>query len=191
MGAESGSQRILDAMEKGTRVEQIPVATRLLHDAGIEVGFFLQFGYPGERWEDIALTLQMVRECRPDDIGISVSYPLPRTPFHERVKAQLGDKQNWVDSSDMMPMFQATYVPEFYRALHALAHAEFRARKPGVKRAVAILKLPVLKWRVDRLARLSPRRTPVIDPADSHAPGRGGTERAASLRRREEGPWRQ
>ena len=61
-----------------------------------------------------------------------------------------------------MPMFQATYVPEFYRALHALAHAEFRARKPGVKRAVAFLKLPVLKWRVDRLARLSPRRTPVI-----------------------------
>jgi radical SAM superfamily enzyme YgiQ (UPF0313 family) len=162
MGAESGSQRILDAMEKGTRVEQIPAATRLLRDAGIEVGFFLQFGYPGERWEDIALTLRMVRECRPDDIGISVSYPLPHTPFHERVKAQLGDRQNWVDSSDITPMFQATYVPAFYRALHALAHAEFRSRKPGVKRAVALLKLPVLKWRVGRLARLSPGRAPVI-----------------------------
>src|SRR5438045_9271021 len=48
LGAESGSQRILDAMEKGTRVDQIAYATRLLHDAGVEVGFFLQFGYPAE-----------------------------------------------------------------------------------------------------------------------------------------------
>jgi anaerobic magnesium-protoporphyrin IX monomethyl ester cyclase len=162
MGAESGSQRILDAMEKGTRVEQIPAATRLLREAGIEVGFFLQFGYPGEVWDDITQTLRMVRECQPDDIGISVSYPLPRTPFYERVKAQLGDKQNWVDSSDILPMFQATYVPEFYRALHALAHAEFRSRKPGIKRAAALLKRPLLEWRVARLARLSPDRAPVM-----------------------------
>ena len=57
---------------------------------GIEVGFFLQFGYPGETREDIEQTLQMVRACRPDDIGVSVSYPLPGTPFYERVEAQLG-----------------------------------------------------------------------------------------------------
>src|SRR5579864_3692706 len=52
VGAESGSQRILDAMEKGTRVEQIYEAARRLRAAGIEVGFFLQFGYPGETRED-------------------------------------------------------------------------------------------------------------------------------------------
>jgi len=61
IGAESGSQRILDAMEKGARVEQIAHATRLLHDAGVEVGFFLQFGYPGETRDDIERTLEMVR----------------------------------------------------------------------------------------------------------------------------------
>ena len=94
-------------MEKGTRVEQIAAAARRLHDAGIEVGFFLQFGYPGETLEDIELTLQMVRDCRPDDIGVSVSYPLPGTPFHERVKAQLGEKQNWVDSNDLAMMYRA------------------------------------------------------------------------------------
>src|SRR5580692_10136828 len=77
MGAESGSQRTLDAIEVGTRVEQIVEATRWLHEAGIEVGFFLQFGYPGETREDIESTRRMVRDCRPDDIGISVSYPLP------------------------------------------------------------------------------------------------------------------
>ena len=55
--------------------------------AGIEVGFFLQFGYPGEEWEDIEATLALVRELRPDDIGVSVSYPLPGTTFHARVRA--------------------------------------------------------------------------------------------------------
>ena len=129
IGAESGSQRILDAMEKGTRVDQIATATRLLHEAGVEVGFFLQFGYPGETREDIELTLQMVRDCVPDDIGVSVSYPLPGTTFYQRVQAQLGQKQNWVDSNDLAMMYHATYVPDFYRALHALVHAEFRARK--------------------------------------------------------------
>jgi len=129
IGAESGSQRILDAMEKGTRVDQIVQATRWLRSLGIEVGFFLQFGYPGETLQDIDQTLQMVRECRPDDIGISISYPLPGTPFYERVKAQLGEKRNWVDSGDLAMMYRATYVPEFYRALHHLVHAEFRLRK--------------------------------------------------------------
>ncbi len=71
----------------------------------------------------------MVRTCAPDDIGISVSYPLPGTTFYQRVQAQLGQKQNWVDSNDLAMMYHATYVPDFYRALHALIHAEFRARK--------------------------------------------------------------
>ena len=129
IGAESGSQRILDAMEKGTRVDQIANAARLLHGAGVEVGFFLQFGYPGETREDIDRTLEMVRDCAPDDIGVSVSYPLPGTTFYQRVQAQLGQKQNWVDSNDLAMMYHATYVPDFYRALHALVHAEFRGRK--------------------------------------------------------------
>jgi anaerobic magnesium-protoporphyrin IX monomethyl ester cyclase len=129
IGAESGSQRILDAMEKGTRVEQIGDATRLLREAGVDVGFFLQFGYPGETREDIDRTLEMVRTCAPDDIGVSVSYPLPGTTFYQRVQAQLGQKQNWVDSNDLAMMYHATYVPDFYRALHGLVHAEFRARK--------------------------------------------------------------
>ena len=97
IGAKSGSQKILDAMEKGDKVEDIYHARRLLRARDIEVGFFLQFGYSGEDWNDIQRTLQMVRDCMPDDIGISVSYPLPGTKFFERVKMELGDKQNWID----------------------------------------------------------------------------------------------
>lgn len=125
VGAESGSQKILDAMEKGTTVEQIYEATALLHAAGIRVGFFLQFGYPGETKEDIEKTLQVVKDCQPDEIGISVSYPLPGTKFYERVKVQLGEKQNWVDSQDLDLMFAGEYHPDFYRTLHRVVHKKF------------------------------------------------------------------
>ena len=87
VGAESGSQKILDAMDKGTQVSQIYEATRLLKKHGIKPAFFLQFGYPGETMQDIQLTIQMLNDLLPDDIGISVSYPLPVTKFFEQVKS--------------------------------------------------------------------------------------------------------
>lgn len=129
MGAESGSQKVLNAMEKGTQVEQIAEASRQLRAAGIKVAFFLQFGYPGETTEDIEKTLQMVRDCMPDDIGMSVSYPLPGTKFYEKVEAQLGEKKNWTDSADLAMMYQGPYTTEYYRQLHAVLHKEFRARR--------------------------------------------------------------
>jgi len=142
IGAESGSQKILDAMEKGDEVGDIYNAARLLHQHGIEVGFFLQFGYPGETWEDVQKTLKMVRECAPDDIGISVSYPLPGTKFFERVKMELGDKQNWVDSDDLAMLYRGPYPTEFYRVLHGRVHYEFRTwkalRQPSLRGLINI-----------------------------------------------------
>jgi anaerobic magnesium-protoporphyrin IX monomethyl ester cyclase len=126
IGAESGSQKILDAMEKGTTVEQIYTATRCLHEAGINVGFFLQFGYPSETKEDIEKTLRMVKDCRPDEIGVSVSYPLPGTKFYERVKEEMGEKHNWVDSQDLDLMFRGTFSRQYYRTLHRVVHKKFR-----------------------------------------------------------------
>ena len=116
-------------MDKGDTAEDIYNAARLLREKGVEVGFFLQFGYPGETWEDVQKTLKMVRECAPDDIGISVSYPLPGTKFYERVKLELGEKQNWVDSEDLAMLYRGPFPTEFYRILHGRVHYEFRARK--------------------------------------------------------------
>jgi radical SAM superfamily enzyme YgiQ (UPF0313 family) len=124
LGAESGSQKILDAMDKGTRVEQIRLARFNLRQEGIRACYFLQFGYPGETWDDIQKTVELVRETRPDDIGVSVSYPLPGTRFFERVRAQLGTKTNWSDSDDLSMMFQGAYTDKFYHALHDALHAQ-------------------------------------------------------------------
>ena len=124
LGAESGSQKILDAMDKGTRIDQIAKARENLRREGIRACYFLQFGYPGETWQDIQSTIRLVHDTRPDDIGVSVSYPLPGTKFFERVQAQLGEKTNWSDSEDLSMMFQGAYTNEFYRALHDALHAQ-------------------------------------------------------------------
>ena len=139
IGAESGSQKVLDAMEKGTTVEQIVEAADRVHAAGFKIAFFLQFGYPGEDLDDIEATFAMVRRSGPDDIGMSVSYPLPGTKFHERVSAQLGEVRNWVDSDDMAMLFEGPYPTAFYRRLHEVLHMDYRSHRTwqALKRALA------------------------------------------------------
>jgi radical SAM superfamily enzyme YgiQ (UPF0313 family) len=124
MGVESGSQSVLDAMDKGLRLSNIFTARKGLKEAGIRACYFLQFGYPGETWSELQQTIALVRETRPDDIGISFSYPLPGTVFYDRVHAQLGQKRNWTDSDDLCIMFKAAYNTDFYRAVREALHAE-------------------------------------------------------------------
>ncbi|MEP0262719.1 radical SAM protein [Dokdonia sp.] len=126
VGAESGSQKILDAMDKETKVAQIYEATRLLKKKQVKVAFFIQFGYLGETKEDIAKTVSMIKELLPDNLGISVSYPLPGTPFYEKVKDDLQLKANWTDSDDLAMMFQGTFNSEYYKKLHRYVHKEYR-----------------------------------------------------------------
>jgi anaerobic magnesium-protoporphyrin IX monomethyl ester cyclase len=144
IGAESGSQKILDAMDKGTQVKQIYEATKKAHEHGIKVAFFLQFGYPGETREDIEQTLQMVRDLLPDDIGISVSYPLPGTPFYEQVRSELG-RENWYDSQDMAMLYQGPFRTEFYRQLHKVVHKDYRSRKTWQNLGAWLLKPHTLR----------------------------------------------
>lgn len=129
MGAESGSQRILDAMDKGISVAEIHAARERLGRAGIRACFFIQLGYPGEGFDDIMATVELIRAALPDDIGVSVSYPLPGTRFHELVREQLGPKTNWTDSGDLAMMFAGAYRSPFYRHLHHLLHRELELRR--------------------------------------------------------------
>jgi anaerobic magnesium-protoporphyrin IX monomethyl ester cyclase len=129
IGAESGSQKILDAMDKGTTVEQIYRATKLLKEKGIKPAFFLQFGYLGETKEDIEKTINMVLELMPEEIGISVSYPLPGTKFYDIVKDQLKDKANWTDSDELALMYKGTFSPSYYKKLHKYVHKVYRKKQ--------------------------------------------------------------
>jgi radical SAM superfamily enzyme YgiQ (UPF0313 family) len=131
MGVESGAQQVLDAMDKGTRVWQIFEARENLRRHDIRACYFLQFGYPGETWTEIEKTIELVRDTQPDDIGVSVSYPLPGTAFHQTVSSQIGSKENWADSEDLDMMFQGAYTTEFYRALADALHEEVRHGGPA------------------------------------------------------------
>jgi radical SAM superfamily enzyme YgiQ (UPF0313 family) len=135
MGAESGSQRILDAMEKGTTVQQVFRACDNLRRNGIRTGLFLQFGYPEETWDDIQSTIHMLRAAKPDDVGISVTYPLPGTKLHQLVSSGLGQKTNWTESGDLSMIFRGTFSTELYRALARAIHLEVRS--PGESSAIA------------------------------------------------------
>jgi radical SAM superfamily enzyme YgiQ (UPF0313 family) len=146
IGAESGSQKVLDEMDKGTTVEQIYKAADKTRKAGIEIAFFIQFGYLGESWREINLTRKMIRDCIPDDIGISVSYPLPGTKFYNKVKPQLKDKKNWTDSDDLDMMFSGSFPKSFYKLLHRFVHAEYRIWK--IVRRMEWKKFPQLLFNV-------------------------------------------
>ena len=91
---------------------------------GIRVGFFLQLGYLDEQLDDILATRALVAKARPDDIGVSVSYPLPGTKFYQQVKNQLGRKTHWQDSDDLAMMFHGAYDSEFYRSVRDLFHTQ-------------------------------------------------------------------
>ncbi|MFW6201424.1 MAG: B12-binding domain-containing radical SAM protein [Gemmatimonadota bacterium] len=127
MGVESGSQEILDAMDKGSRVEEARRATRTLKRQGMLACWFIQLGYLGEEWEEILMTRDLIREERPDRIGVSVSYPLPGTRFYDMVRERMGRKRNWVDSGDLDMMFHGTYESGFYRTIRDVLHAEVEA----------------------------------------------------------------
>lgn len=129
LGAESGSQEILDAMNKGQTIEEITKARYALSKNGIKAAFFIQFGYLGEKIEDIRKTINMVMDLMPDDIGISISYPLPGTLFHEQVKNELDVKANWSDSDDLALMYKGNFSNEYYRRLHGYLHKLFRRKQ--------------------------------------------------------------
>jgi anaerobic magnesium-protoporphyrin IX monomethyl ester cyclase len=124
LGVESGSQKVLDAMDKGTRVDAARTATRNLREHGIRACWFIQLGYPGEAWDDVLMTRDLIRDERPDEIGVSVAYPLPGTGFYDKVRAQLGPRQNWEDSDDLAVLFSGRYDTALYRRVRDALHRE-------------------------------------------------------------------
>jgi anaerobic magnesium-protoporphyrin IX monomethyl ester cyclase len=130
LGIESGSQKILDAMDKGTTVEAGRSATRLLKAHGVKACWFIQLGYPSESWDDLLATRDLIRDEGPDEIGVSVAYPLPGTLFYERVRAQLGRQRNWKDTGDLAMLFQGTFDSDLYRRVRDILHDEVESGWP-------------------------------------------------------------
>jgi anaerobic magnesium-protoporphyrin IX monomethyl ester cyclase len=100
IGSESGSQRILDAMQRGVKVEEVQLATKLAQQYGMQVGMFLMWGYDGEEFSDIEATVEHVKQANPDIFFTTVAYPIKNTGFYEKVKPKLIYSSDWDSGSD-------------------------------------------------------------------------------------------
>lgn len=146
LGSESGSQRVLDAMERGVRVEAVRSATRRFQDAGIAVGMFLMWGYDGETADDIEATIDHARRTLPDVVLTTVAYPIAGTPYAEAVADRAVATRPWAEGTDRDVVVRGRPSPRYYRAVtrrlhHEVAAARLRRDRPRavVARARATL----------------------------------------------------
>ena len=130
-GAESGSQSMLDAMNKGTTVEQIDQAAELCRRLGIETYFYMMVGYPGETWLDLKRSVALLRRTRPDEFSTTIAYPLPGTPFYDEVRHRLSfagqHTVDWTHTAENRVLFErGRFSTLFYRRVIRWFHSEWR-----------------------------------------------------------------
>jgi anaerobic magnesium-protoporphyrin IX monomethyl ester cyclase len=113
-GAESGSQKVLDSMRKGTTIEQVRKAAHMTKEFGMQAGFFILLGYPDETTADIRATIDFLKETRPDVIGTSVAFPIKGTEFYERVGNRIIPDENWSSRNQNKLLFRGKYPRLYY-----------------------------------------------------------------------------
>ena len=126
IGSESGSQRILNRMQRGVTIEAVQQATKLCREYGIKTGMFLMWGYEGEEIEDIEATIEHVRVSKPDVFLTTVAYPIKGTPYFKRVEEQGRIRENrpWAESSDRELEIVGRRSGEFYQIANQLLRHE-------------------------------------------------------------------
>lgn len=142
IGSESGSQRILDAMERGVSVEQVRHSIKLAQSHGIQVGMFLMWGYEGEELDDIAATVEHVKLSNPDEFFTTVAYPIKGTGYFDKVRDQVELRLDWADSSDRDYVVRGRHGRDYYRLADQWLRNEvaaFRIENEDPARAAELL----------------------------------------------------
>jgi anaerobic magnesium-protoporphyrin IX monomethyl ester cyclase len=118
IGSESGSQRLLDSMDRGVKVEQVQRAIEMSRARKIQSGMFLMWGYEGEEMQDIEATIQHVSKAKPDIFFTTVSYPIKGTPYYKQVRDKLVQLKPWAQTSDREIEITGRHSKKYY------AHAD-------------------------------------------------------------------
>jgi anaerobic magnesium-protoporphyrin IX monomethyl ester cyclase len=160
IGSESGSQRILDSMDRGVKIEQVQQAVAMSRERGIQSGMFLMWGYEGEELEDIEATIKHVSISKPDIFFTTVSYPIKGTPYYKKVSDRLVQLQPWGTSSDRELKIKGRHSQKFYSYADKLLREEVQlARLAGTLAAesesAATLRLNIEQARAGMLSSLS------------------------------------
>lgn len=178
-GAESGSQKVLDAMEKGTTVEQIYKASELCKKLGIKTYFFMMVGYPGEDIEDLKLSVKLLRETLPDEFSTTIAYPLPGTKFYEQVRDRLMfESQDWMldwdyTAENKLLFKREKYNTTFYRWVIRWFHREWKDAWYKAGKDASLfekirnkIELKITRAIVDTLAHVSTSNLVQFQPAE-------------------------
>ncbi|MGH9455814.1 MAG: B12-binding domain-containing radical SAM protein, partial [Terriglobia bacterium] len=124
IGSESGSQRVLDAMQRGVTVEQVRTAVALAKSRRIKTGMFLMWGYEGEDLDDIEATIEHVKRSDPDIFFTTVSYPIKGTPYFNEISLRLVSPKPWAGSSDRDYQIRGRHSRRFYQYADQLLRSE-------------------------------------------------------------------
>ncbi len=114
IGAESGSQRIIDAMDRRVDVQQVRTMIQSTRKAGIQAGTFIMLGYPGETESDIRKTVDHLKEANPDLFTITIAYPIKGTGLYEEVQGMSITSLPWAESTDRDMDFKRSYPRKYY-----------------------------------------------------------------------------
>lgn len=139
IGSESGSQRILDAMSRGVRVEQIASMTKLARRHGISVGWFVMLGFGDETHDDIRQTIRHIRDAQPDEVLTTTAYPIKGTSYYETSKATMHlPSMNWREWNDRMIDLPKKYSRRYYWFTHRRIANESRRNTAGARRSLRV-----------------------------------------------------
>jgi radical SAM superfamily enzyme YgiQ (UPF0313 family) len=114
IGAESGSQKVIDLMDRRVDVNQVRDMIKLTKKYGIQAGTFIMLGYPGETEADIEETIQHLKDSNPDHFTITIAYPIKGTELYQEVKGLQTVNLNWHTSTDRQVDFKRTYSRKYY-----------------------------------------------------------------------------
>jgi radical SAM superfamily enzyme YgiQ (UPF0313 family) len=189
IGAESGSQRILDAMDRRVTVEQVRSTIQLAKRAGIETGTFIMIGYPGETEADIDATIEHLKRADPDQFTITVAYPIKGTPYYEQVSEDIVDTRPWEATTDRDLRLRRPHSPLYYQLAVSRVVNEVRsyqlaqrAHRPSLARAKHEAKALVARagMRAEPVLRAFQARVRgVLAGGGGHASGPGASRSAA------------
>ncbi len=147
IGAESGSQSVIDAMDRRVDVQQVRTMIRATRAAGMEAGTFLMMGYPGETEADIEETIRHLKDARPDHYTITLAYPIKGTPLYSETQGSFLHAPDWARSTDRDIDFQRTYPRKFYDYAIRRMHNEYACSRAWVAGGRGIARALVFKMK--------------------------------------------
>ncbi|HEY1039331.1 MAG TPA: radical SAM protein [Bacteroidia bacterium] len=129
IGAESGSQKIIDAMDRRVEVKQVREMIIKSKNAGMEAGTFIMLGYPGETIQDIKETIEHLKISAPSFYTVTVAYPIKGTPLYEEIKNDITSITDWEKDTDRAIDFKRTHSKKFYEYAVRWVHNEIESGK--------------------------------------------------------------